>query len=334
MATIKDVAKLAGVSVATVSRYLSGASKLTGSTEAKVKGAIETLNYRPNIMARSLSQSRSGMLMVLVSGVSSPFISSLLSAFSKPASARGYKVLLAETSMDQKIEATYIEALRSRLADGFVQLSAHLHPEMLDEKHTIPFVNVCECLPDATYPTVQIDDRRAARQITEFLISLGHRDIACLVGLYNDQYRSPVTVQRLDGFRDALDENNIEFHAEWMLQGDYTTDSGVQAAQTIAEMERRPSAVFCASDTMAIGLIRGLANLGINVPEDISVTGFDDIEMAKYTVPSLTTIRQPVEKIANAAINNLIDIIEEKAHVRQHVTIEHELILRGSTRRL
>lgn len=332
MANIKDVAKLAGVSSATVSRYFSQRDMLSAKTIKKVSAAVSALNYQPNALARSLITSRAGAVMILSSSITNPFLSSVVRWADKVAHKRGYSVLLGDTDRSQEMEARYIDRIQSRIVDGFLQFSSNVHPIMQQRENAVPFVNVCECQPNATYPTVQVDNFRAAQRATEFLISLGHKRIACLIGWYSDDYPSPVTVERLRGFQTALDIHNLEVDARWVMQGDYSLQFGYDAAESLVNgTETRPTAVFAASDEMAIGLIRGLNHLGLRVPEDVSVIGFDDILMSRYINPPLTTVRQSAQEIGERAMHMLLDKIEGKPLLREHITVEHELIVRGST---
>lgn len=336
MSTIKDVAQHAGVSVATISRFFSHPEKLSEKRRDQVRAAIEELHYTPNILARNLIKSSSKTVMMLLPSITSNFGASVVASADRVALMRGYSTLIGQTNLSMEAEAQFISRLKSKQADGFLQFSSNVHPEMLDAKNTIPFVNVLECKPNATYPTVQVDDFQASRDITNYLISLGHKKIAALVGLFTDEYRSPVTANRLEGYRSALKSHNLEQPESYFLQGDYSLASGIKAAEKITTMpvSDRPTAIFCASDSMAIGLIRGLKDAGIRCPEDISITGFDDIDLAEYYDPSITTIRQPAVKIGETAMNLLLDMIEDKKVSNKNIFLPHNIIVRGSTRAL
>ncbi len=331
MTTIVDVANHANVSVATVSRFFSAPDKLSKKTALRVREAVDVLKYTPNALARNLNRSRANAVMILLNDITNPFLARVVASADKVAIDRGYSVLLGNSHFSQDIEANYISRIQSRVVDGFIQVSSNVHDIMLDPNNTIPFVNLCECPSDANYPTVHIDNVAASREITELLINLGHQKIGCLMGIFNDKYPSPVTVDRLKGFQQALQRKGIKYHPEWHLNGDYSFESGYDAAEVLARMKDRPTAVVVGSDEMASGFIRGLKNKGIRVPEDISVTGFDDIPMARYSEPALTTVAQPSQKMGEVAMGLLLDLIEGKPLPKTQIKITHDIVVREST---
>jgi LacI family repressor for deo operon, udp, cdd, tsx, nupC, and nupG len=336
MATIKDVALHAGVSVATISRFFSHPEKLSEKRRLLVSQAVEDLRYTPNELARNLIRSRSNTVMILMPSITHEFGSVVMEGADRVALARGYSTLIGQTNLELEAEAKFIDRLKSKLADGFIHFSSNVHPEMLDPAHNIPFVNVMECLPNASYPTVQIDDVKASYEMVNYLIKLGHKRIACLVGVTATENESPTTLNRLSGYKTALQENRISIIENYILEGDYSIISGMEAAQQIIDMpsSKRPTAVFCAADSMAIGLIKGLRDGGINCPEDISITGFDDLQLAAFMNPSLTTVRQPAAELGEVAMNMLIDLIEGKTIDNPNPYLPHEIIVRDSTRPL
>jgi len=334
MATIKDVAQHAGVSVATISRFFSHPEKLSAKRREQVRLSVEALRYTPNMLARNLIRARSNTVMILMPSITHEFGSVVMEGADRVALARGYSTLIGQTNLEIEAEAKYIDRLKSKLADGFIHFSSNVHPEMLDPANDIPFVNVMECNPNAPYPTVQIDDVKASYEMVNFLISLGHRRIACLVGVTNSEFGSPTTNNRLAGYKQALLDGGISVCEDCILEGDYTIISGMNAAQQIIDMpeDKRPTAVFCAADSMAIGLIKGLRDAGIECPRDISISGFDDLELATYINPSLTTVRQPATQLGEVAMNMLIDMIEGKKVAEPNPYLPHEIVVRKSTR--
>ncbi len=331
MANINDVARLADVSIASVSRFFSKPELLSKKAHARISAAVDELNYHPNALARNLLRSRSGNVMVLVNDITNPFISQVITEADKAAQARGYSVLLGITHHCADTEEKYIDQIRSKVADGFLQLSATERPMQLAREKNIPYVNLLECPRDQDLPSVQIDNVAAAFDMTSMLIAQGHRDIACLKGEFSDDYPSPVTTDRVEGFCQALAAHNITVNPQWMLQGDYSPASGVAAAQRLLAMVHRPSAVFCANDYMAFGLIRGLKDAGLNVPADIAVTGFDDVDIAQYNNPPLTTVSQPIKQLGWTAMDMLIDIIEGEDIEQPRRRLAHKLVSRQST---
>jgi len=331
MSNINDVARLAEVSIASVSRFFSKPELLSKKAHAKIAAAVDQLNYHPNALARNLLKSRSGNVMVLVDNITNPFISQVISEADKAAQARGYSVLLGITHQSAVTEEKYIEQIRSKMADGFLQLSATQRPRQLARDNAIPYVNLLECPPENDLPSVQIDNKAAAKEMTQHLIDQGHHEIACLKGLVSTDHPSPVVFDREQGYLEALKENNINVDPSFILQGDYSFTSGIKAAEAIVAMQKRPTAVVCGNDYMAFGLMRGLVNAGLHVPHDIAVTGFDDVDLARYHRPSLTTISQPIEQLGQTAMNTLIDIIEGKPPVAVAQRLPHTLVIREST---
>lgn len=330
MANINDVARLANVSIASVSRYFSKPDLLSKKSHDKIAAAVAELNYHPNALARNLLKSRSGNVMILVNDITNPFISQVITEADKAAQARGYSVLLGITHHCADTEEKYIDQIRSKVADGFLQLSATARPMMLARQNSIPYVNLLECPQNSDLPNVQIDNVAAAFDMTEYLIKQGHTKIACLKGEFSAEYPSPVTTDRIEGFCQALAKHHLSPLTEWMLEGDYSPASGLKAANQIASMTDKPTAIFCANDYMALGLIRGLENAGIRVPQDIAVTGFDDVDIAEFYSPSITTISQPIDLLGQSAMNLLIDIIEGSPPNDVDLRLPHRLVERDS----
>ncbi len=304
MATITEVAELAGVSVATVSRYFSFPEKVAKKSALKVEKAVAKLNYTPNLLARNFSQSRSYTIMVLVPDITNPFLVNLIRGIEETGHSLGYQFILVDmNSKGKDIEAFY-RLPESRVVDGIIQLVSKLPPSFSKRQKDSPIVLLCDCEENSICHSVAVLDTEAARINVEHLISLGHKRIACLEG-------KPIvkaTQKRLDGYRQALQSSGLEY--ELVLEGDYSLDCGMAAAKTIANLPSPPTAVFCMSDTMAIGLLRGLKKEGFRVPEDISITGFDDIAFSQFMDPPLTSTRQPAKELGTTAMELLIRLIE------------------------
>lgn len=336
MATIKDVAKHAGVSVATISRFFSHPEKLSDARREQVRLSVEALHYSPNVLAQNLIKSRANSVMILMPAITHAFSSSITESAYYVASQRGYSVLIGQTGFDPKVEAKYLRRLKSKLADGFIIFSSNVHPEMLAKEKRIPCVNIMECQANAPYPTVVIDNEKAAEDMTNYLLGLGHTKIAILWGRLDGKYHSPVSDDRKKGFNKAAQKAGIAVPDNFIIEGDYSIKAGSEAAKKIIAMppSERPTAILCTADSMAIGLIKALQNAGIRCPEDISITGFDDLDLAEFIRPSLTTVRQPAKTMGELAMNVLIDEIEGKEITFNNEFIPHEIIVRDSTRAL
>jgi LacI family repressor for deo operon, udp, cdd, tsx, nupC, and nupG len=326
MSNIRDVARLAGVSVATVSRALSNPEKVSDASLQKVHSAIAQVGYRPNMLARNFRSARAYAVVVLVPDIANPFYSLFIRALEDRAQQKGYAVLLGDTRGTPEREMEYIRRVETRLADGIVQLRPSSEKSQNNIPADIPCVNACGC-EYTTGPAIRIDNRAAAKTMVNYLISLGHRRIGVISGLKDN----PHAIDRLDGYKEALAEAGIPFEKELVAEGDFTMWSGLNAAFQFCNMKVRPSAVFSMNDEMAIGAMQTLKNQGIRIPEDMSVTGFDDIAYAKYSDPSLTTISQPAEEMGKMAMDMLLKVIEGEPLSQRECVLPTEFIIRKST---
>ena len=326
MSNIRDVARLAGVSVATVSRALSNPEKVSQESLAKVHGAIAEVGYRPNMLARNFRSARAYAIVVLVPDIANPFYSLFIRALEDRAQQKGYAVLLGDTRGTPERELDYIRRVETRLADGIVQLRPSSEKSQNNIPPDIPCVNACGC-EYTTGPAIRIDNRAAAKTMVNYLISLGHKRIGVLSGLKDN----PHAIDRLKGYKEALAEAGITFEKELIAEGDFTMWSGLNAAFQFCNMKVRPTAIFSMNDEMAIGAMQTLKNQGIRIPEDMSITGFDDIAYAKYSDPSLTTISQPAEEMGKMAMDMLLKVIEGEPLGQRECVLPTEFIIRKST---
>lgn len=326
MSNIRDVAKAAGVSVATVSRALSDPDKVSQTSLDKVHAAIERVGYRPNMLARSFRSAKSYAVVVLVPDITNPFFSQVIRAIEDRAQQKGYAVLLGDTRGLPEREKEYIRRVETRMADGVIQLRPDQPGNPTVMPDDIQCVNVCGC-ESTTGPRVRIDNRGAARSVVEYLLSLGHKRIGVISGLKNN----PHSIDRLAGYQEALAAAGLPFDPALVAEGDFTTWSGLNSAKQFCSMENRPTAVFCMNDEMAIGAIQTFKSQGLRVPEDISVTGFDDISYARYCDPSLTTVAQPAEEMGKLAMDMLLRLIEGQELAQIENILPAEFVIRKST---
>lgn len=326
MSNIRDVARLAGVSVATVSRALSAPEKVSSESLAKVHSAIADIGYRPNMLARNFRSARSYAVVVLVPDIANPFYSLFIRALEDRAQQKGYAVLLGDTRGTSEREQEYIHRVETRLADGIIQLRPSSEKSQNTIPADIPCVNACGC-EFTTGPSIRIDNRAAARTMVDYLISLGHKRIGVITGLKDN----PHTIDRLEGYKESLAAAGIKFDKELIAEGDFTMWSGLNSAFQFCYMDKRPTAIFSMNDEMAIGAMQTLKAQGIRIPEDMSVTGFDDIAYAKYCDPSLTTISQPAEEMGKMAMDMLLKIIEGETLSQRECILPTEFIIRKST---
>lgn len=326
MSNIRDVARLAGVSVATVSRALSNPEKVSNESLEKVHSAIAQVGYRPNMLARNFRSARAYAVVVLVPDIANPFYSLFIRALEDRAQQKGYAVLLGDTRGTPEREMDYIRRVETRLADGIVQLRPSSEKSQNNIPPDIPCVNACGC-EYTTGPAIRIDNRAAAKTMVNYLISLGHKRIGVISGLKDN----PHAIDRLEGYKEAIAEAGIPFEKDLIAEGDFTMWSGLNAAFQFCNMKVRPTAVFSMNDEMAIGAMQTLKNQGIRIPEDMSVTGFDDIAYSKYSDPSLTTISQPAEEMGKMAMDMLLKVIEGEPLSQRECVLPTEFIIRKST---
>ena len=334
MANIRDIAKRAGVSTATVSRALATPGVVTAKTRALVEAAVRDLDYKPNALASSLRRLRTENIVVVVPDIHNPFFSGVVQGIEHVAHTHGHKVLLGESQNSQQRLDTYAAMLVRKEADGLILLGALL-PSIVERAVSagvvppVPIVMACEYFTGLQAPTVRIDNVAAAATATEHLLQLGHRRIAMITGPSGN----PLVKDRLKGYRQQLAKADVTVPAEYVARGDFTLQSGYQAMQKLFALPQKPTAVFCANDEMAMGAIRAAKDAGKRVPQDLSVVGFDDIQFAEYYDPPLTTIRQPRREIGETAMRLILDVFA-KRNAPTTVVLPHALVVRGSTKAL
>ncbi len=334
-ATIGDVARLAGVSTATVSRVIHTPDLVSDSTRKAVHGAINQTNYTLNLAARNLRQQRSNAIVVLVPDIGNTFFSEILAGIERVASATGKTILIGHTAHSLLREEKYLDALLNSQADGALLLNGHLPDVVADKvrktpRNRLPIVSVSEALADQIVPHVGIDNVSAAQTATQYLLDHGHRRILHLRGPHSNI----LTRQRLAGYRRAMKAADLEVSQEMVLDGTFTIESGIAAAATLIERGTLPDAVFCANDEMAIGLMSHLATHGTRIPQDLSVVGFDNIAFSGTAQPALTTIHQPRGEIGERATEILLGLIDGDTQFDDIVeTLPAHLVERGSVAR-
>lgn len=331
---IKDIAAEAGVSIATVSHALRNPGRVAEATRRKVLDAADKIGYTPNRLAASLRTARSGNIVVIIPDVADSYNSGIIKAIEKVAHDRGYSVLLGDTQGSEAREREFAAMTRSRQADGIILLSHRLPFDLGKGKSALrelpPIVNGCEYTGHEGVPLVAIDDVQAARDATMHLVGQGHRDIAVITG----DMASRSSRDRLAGFNQAMIDAGLQVDPRRVVQGEYTLQGGERAAQALLLQKGRPTAVFCFSDEIAFGCMYALRQCGFQVPQDVSVIGFDDIPFARYFDPPLTTIAQPADAIGATCATILLDMIDGGAPPEQRNILPHELLVRASTRRL
>jgi LacI family repressor for deo operon, udp, cdd, tsx, nupC, and nupG len=329
-ARIQDVAKLADVSTATVSRALATPERVSPEARARVLEAIAKTGYVPNPAARTLRSQKTYMVLVVLPDLSNTFFSKILRGIEETLFEAGYGMIISDLDGSPEKEAHFAAFTAAGRVDGAILLNGHLFGQSREgegqpARIKIPLVAVCEAIPGADIPQIEIDNRAAACGMTQHLVSLGHRSIAYVSGPASNILER----ERFQGFKDGLETAGLPFDPALVLPGDYTIEAGVRAGQDLVARPTRPTAVFCTSDEMAIGLMRTLFSAGLRVPEDISVAGFDDIEFAAVAEPPLTTIHQPRRELGQAAASALIELLQGRPSPKR-IRLETELVIRDS----
>lgn len=328
MTTIIEVAALAGVSTATVSRVLSHPDRVSEETRRRVLDVVDTLGYKPNIAARTLRTLRAAKILVTVPDISNPFFASVIRGAEEAARDAGYAVVLGDTRHDPLIEDQYADMLSGREVDGLIflghRLPDKLRPLLWNQGARAPIVNGCEYSPDIGVPSVHIDNAAAGCDAVEHLISLGHRDIGVITG----PPISPISRDRLAGAMLAAERHGIQDRLQVRV-GDYSAQSGFEQAGDL--LSHRITALFCFSDEMAMGAISAVREAGRSCPGDVSIIGFDDLPMAHFFQPGLTTIAQPKGMIGRQAVGLLVSILSGEESPVSQITLRHQLVVRGST---
>ncbi|MCR4433609.1 MAG: LacI family transcriptional regulator [Caldiserica bacterium] len=328
--TIRDVAKKAGVSAQTVSRVLNQRPDVAPQTREKVLQAIADLNYRPSGIARSLRLKSTGTIGLIVPDSSNPFFAELGRAIEKTAFENGCSVILCNSDGDLERESFYIEALVSKQVDGLIIVGANRASRknpILDG--SLPVVVVDRDLNGERFDTVLADNLEGGKKGTSYLIALGHERIAFIAGPSG----LPTSAARLRGYRRALEEHGIAFQKELVVSGDFRYQGSYRAMEKLLKLTPPPTAVFAANDMMAVGAIACIRDHYLRVPEDISVIGFDDIPLASFLNPKLTTIAQPRGEMGRMAVTMLMERLQDRNLPARRYVLPVTLVERESCSR-
>lgn len=325
VATIQDVAKAAGVSTATVSRTLSKPSVVAATTRDAVLKAVAETGYRVNATASNLRRQRTGSVIVLLPNIANPFFSQILAGLASVLTPAQYGMLISDTQSGPDPDRLLSDHLTSGLADGLVLLDGSLSQAALDIPGRPPVVMACEWM-GTDLPSVRVENSKGAALAVGHLAQMGHRDIGHVTGPQGNV----LTESRLNGFRAAIAALGLPLREDWILEGDFSMDSGAAVAREWLAMTDRPSALFFSSDEMAVGFMGAVQRAGHKVPADVSVVGFDNIEMVQHLSPALTTIRQPRTQIGIRAAELLLGMIDSGNRNGPSDLIEVEFIRRDS----
>ncbi|MGJ7608378.1 LacI family DNA-binding transcriptional regulator [Variovorax sp. LT1R20] len=332
MATIKDVALRAGVSVTTVSHVVNDTRHVSAKGRERVELAIRELGYVPNAMARSLKSNTTSTLGMLIPNSSNPYFAEIVRIVEDRCFGAGYTLVLCNTDDEPRRQSVYLQVLAERRIDGLIVVSTGDDDSLVTQLQglRIPTVLVDREIADPSCDLVETAHMQGGLLAVRHLLSLGHKRIACIggpVGLTPSE-------QRIEGWRMALAEAGTTPNADALLwRGAFTSQSGYEAMHAILRTEHPPSAVFVCNDLMAIGALRAAHESGVHVPDELSIVGFDDIELSAYTSPPLTTVAQPKERIGALAVDMLLERVGGKRRDARKVVLQPELRVRASTAR-
>jgi len=333
MATIKDVAKLAGVSTSTVSHVLNETRFVSEETTKRVQEAVRELSYRPSSIARSLKSQRTKTLGMLVTTSRNPFFAEVVNEVERRCYERGYTLFLCNTEGNvERMEAS-LDALEEKRVDGLLLLCGEVNDDiinLLEAERSVPIV-IFDWGPESdNVDRIYDNSTEGAKLATEYLIEMGHTEIGCATGPKGRRSSD----ERLSGFRAAMAGAGLAVRDEWIVEGDYECEGGVAVMRKLHALAEKPTALFVCNDMMAIGALSEAALLGVRVPEHLSVVGYDDIYMTNFSAPPLTTVVQPKGEIAARAVDALIERLDSKRTKGVVIKVEPKLVVRHSVRKL
>lgn len=329
--SIKQVAELAGVSISTVSRCLNTPDSVKAATLTRVKEAIAAVGYSPNSLARNFRRGKTGLVIVVVPSVGVPFLEDVMLGINHAANDAGYSILVREMGYSSEPHNDYLKILFSKECDGIILLaSAMPFSDVLMQRDelAIPVVVACENLSSQSTAaaSVRVNGFEAAKEATEYLLQLGHRALAFIGG----QPNSLLTHDREKGFLAALQTAGISSKVTSVVYCDQTIAGAARAARKLLTSAKPPTAIFCGNDEMALAAMHEAKSLGLNVPRDLSIMGFDNIRFAQIADPPLTTIAQPGFEIGERAMHRLSLMMSGENKTVMHETVHHQLIIRQS----
>ncbi|PWU70240.1 catabolite control protein A [Gracilibacillus dipsosauri] len=328
--TIYDVAREANVSMATVSRVVNGNPNVKPATRKKVLNTIERLGYRPNAVARGLASKKTTTVGVIIPDISSIFFSELARGIDDIATMYKYNIILSNSDQNKDKELRLINTMFEKQVDGLIYMGATISEEHVQQLKTSPVPVALAATIDATetIPSVNIDYEQAAFEATSHLINNGTKHPIYVTG----EEESVVNELKYKGYERAITEAKQAVNEDYVIKGEFSYEFGVQAANQIIQLKDYPKAVFAATDEIALGIIHGLQDNGVKVPEDVEVFGFDNTRLATMVRPTLTTVVQPMYDIGAVAMRLLTKFMNKENVDEQNVVLPHQIVKRNSTK--
>lgn len=329
--TIYDVAREANVSMATVSRVVNGNPNVKPVTRKKVLATIERLGYRPNAVARGLASKKTTTVGTIIPDISSIFFAELARGIEDIATMYKYNMILSNSDQNKDKELQLINTLLEKQVDGILFMGGDITEEHVNQfqSASVPVVLAATFDETGTIPSVNIDYEAAAYEATKLLIDKGHKHPAFVSG----REGMLINKQKHSGYVQALKEADISKNEVYTVEGDFTYDSGIEAAQQLLSLSEKPTAIFVASDEMALGVIHGIQDAGLNIPNDIEVVGFNNTRISTMVRPTLSTVVQPMYDIGAVAMRLLTKYMNKEEVGEKKVILPHRIIERDSTNR-
>lgn len=331
-ATMKDVALQANVSTATVSRALTNPEKVSQATRNRVEQAALEVGYLPQLQGRNMKRNESRTILVIVPDICDPFFSEVIRGIEVTAAAQGYLVLIGDCAHQNQQEKTFIDLIITKQIDGMLLLGSRLpfDASIEEQRNLPPMVMANEFAPELGLPTVHIDNLTASFDAVNYLHELGHQRIGCIAG----PEEMPLCHYRLQGYVQALRRCGITVDPHYIARGNFTFEAGSTALEQLLALPQPPTAVFCHSDIMALGALSYAKRRGLKIPDDLSIIGFDNISLAEFCDPPLTTVSQPRFDIGREAMLLLLNQLSGQVVDSGSRLLDCELIIRGSTSKI
>jgi LacI family transcriptional regulator len=329
--TIYDVAREANVSMATVSRVVNGNPNVKPTTRKKVLEAIDRLGYRPNAVARGLASKKTTTVGVIIPDISSIFYSELARGIEDIATMYKYNIILSNSDQNLEKELHLLNTMLGKQVDGIVFMGGNITDEHVEEfkRSPVPIVLAASVEEQGETPSVAIDYEQAIYDAVKLFIDKGHRDIAFVSGPMQEPINRS---KKLQGYKRALEEAAIPFNEQFVAEGDYTYDSGMEALQSLMGLDRKPTAILSATDEMALGIIHAAQDQGLSIPDDLDIIGFDNTRLSLMVRPQLSTVVQPTYDIGAVAMRLLTKLMNKEPVEEHIVELPHRIELRQSTK--
>ncbi len=329
MATMKDIARLAGVSTSTVSHVINKSRFVSDEIAERVNNAAQQLNYAPSALARSLKMNRTQTIGMLVTTSTNPFFGEVVKGVERSCYHQGYNLILCNTEGDNQRMKASINTLLQKRVDGLLLMCSTLEGERLDVFDRYPDIPIVVMdWGPILFASDKIQDNslQGGYMAAKHLIECGHKEIGCITGpLIRHQAQ-----MRYEGYKRALAEAGIAINPDWIVESDFECEGGYQAFEKLYQRGKLPSALFVSNDMMAMGVIQAASQRGLRVPDDLSLIGYDDVHIAKFMTPALTTIHQPKYRLGKAAVDTLLYRLENPDTTAQVVQLEPTLVVRSS----